>query len=154
MGLKPQAGANVKGKTTEFNITEEVSKKLAKRPVKKVKEIVGDGEEIEVEDSEDLSRNDIEAIYSRSYFFSFDYVFSEPDFERAQHNDLKMGEMEPSESFNLTLRGYQKQALLFVLLASMSNHQTLTLVGSWMHSLENGTNIAREATSMHPLWSE
>ena len=70
VGLKPQAGANVKGKTTEFNITEDVSKKLAKRPVKKVKEIVGDGEEIEVEDSEDLSRNDIEAIYSRSYIFS------------------------------------------------------------------------------------
>lgn len=74
VGLKPQAGANVKGKNTEFGITEEVSKKLAKRPVKKVKEIVGDGEEIEVEDTEDLSRNDIEAIYTKCYFFSFDYV--------------------------------------------------------------------------------
>ncbi|KIM47670.1 hypothetical protein M413DRAFT_22297 [Hebeloma cylindrosporum] len=119
VGLRPQAGANVKGKNAEFNITEEVPKKLAKRPIKKVKEIVGDGEEIEVEDTEDLSRNDIETIYTR-----------------AQQNDIKMGEMEPAESFNLTLRGYQKQALF------------------WMHSLENGTNIAREATSMHPLWSE
>lgn len=74
VGLKPQAGANVKGKNTEFNVTEEGSKKLAKRPVKKVKEIVGDGEEIEVEDTEDLSRNDIEAIYTRCYLFFFDYV--------------------------------------------------------------------------------
>lgn len=74
VGLKPQAGTNVKGKNTEFNITEEVSKKLAKPPIKKVKEIVGDGEEIEVEDTEDLSRNDIEAIYTRCCFFSFDYV--------------------------------------------------------------------------------
>ena len=39
---------------------------------------------------------------------------SELDLKRAQHNDLKMGEMEPTESFNLILRGYQKQALLFV----------------------------------------
>jgi DNA repair protein RAD5 len=74
VGLKPQAGANVKGKSAEFNVTEEVSKKSAKRPVKKIKEIVGDDEEIEVEDTEDLSRNDIEAIYTRCYPFSFDYV--------------------------------------------------------------------------------
>jgi DNA repair protein RAD5 len=71
VGLKPQAGANVKGKSAEFNITEEVSKKSAKRPVKKIKEIVGDGEEIEVEDTEDLSRNDIEAIYTRWSPFLF-----------------------------------------------------------------------------------
>lgn len=73
VGLKPQAGANVKGKNAEFNVTE-VSKKSVKRSVKKIKEIVGDGEEIEVEDTEDLSRNDIEAIYTRCYLFSFDYM--------------------------------------------------------------------------------
>ena len=30
---------------------------------------------------------------------------------RAQHNDHMMGEMEPVDTFNLTLHGYQKQAL-------------------------------------------
>ncbi|KAF8956086.1 RAD5-like protein [Flammula alnicola] len=119
VGLKPQAGANVKSKKSDAKIQEEALKKMAGRPVKKVKEIVGDGEEIEVEDAEDLSKNDIDAIYSK-----------------AQHNDRNMGVMEPAESFNLTLRGYQKQALF------------------WMHSLETGTMDAREATSMHPLWSE
>ena len=113
VGLKPQAGAKVKGKNTESNIAEKMSKKLPKRPVKKVKEIVGDGEEIEVEDTEDLSRNDIEAIYTRCFFFSFNYMLV-LTLKRAQHNDVKMGVMEPTESFNLTLRGYQKQALLFV----------------------------------------
>jgi DNA repair protein RAD5 len=39
-----------------------------------------------------------------------------PPFIRAQHKDQSMGEMEPAHSFNLTLRGYQKQALLSVLL--------------------------------------
>lgn len=31
---------------------------------------------------------------------------------RAQHNDRTMGLMEPADTFTLTLRGYQKQALL------------------------------------------
>jgi len=70
VGLKPQAGANVKGKNKETDMPEEAFKKLAKRPIKKIKEIVGDGEEIEVEDTEDLSKNDIEAIYTKCYFFS------------------------------------------------------------------------------------
>ncbi|KAJ2918384.1 hypothetical protein MD484_g2007, partial [Candolleomyces efflorescens] len=69
---------------------------MASRPVKKVKEIVGDGEEIEVEDDGDLSTNDIDSIY-----------------KRAQHNDKVMGQMEPAETFALTLRSYQKQALLY-----------------------------------------
>ncbi|PPQ79873.1 hypothetical protein CVT25_002929 [Psilocybe cyanescens] len=116
LGLKPQAGANVKGNDMA---QEDNLKKFAKRPVKKVKEIVGDGEEIEVDDSEELSKNDIDTIYTR-----------------AQHNDRTMGEMEPAESFSLILRGYQKQAL------------------HWMHSLETGTMDAREASSMHPLWSQ
>lgn len=38
---------------------------MAQRKTKKVKEIVGDGEEIEVEDAEDLSKNDIDQIYKR-----------------------------------------------------------------------------------------
>lgn len=43
-------------------------------------------------------------------------------FIRAQHNDRSMGEMEPAHSFNLTLRGYQKQALLFVPLLLFKVH--------------------------------
>ena len=31
--------------------------------------------------------------------------------DRAQHNDRTMSGMEPADTFNLTLRGYQKQAL-------------------------------------------
>ncbi|KAH9486419.1 DNA repair protein RAD5 [Psilocybe cubensis] len=116
LGLRPQAGANVQ--TNEMS-HEENLQKLAKRPVRKVKEIVGDDEEIEVDDSEELTKNEIDAIYSR-----------------AQHNDRTMAEMEPSDSFSLTLRGYQKQAL------------------RWMHSLETGTMDAREASSMHPLWNQ
>ncbi|KAF9011125.1 SNF2 family N-terminal domain-containing protein [Cyathus striatus] len=84
-----------------------------------VKEVVGDGEEIEVDDAEALSTNDIDMIY-----------------KKAQRNDREMSTMEPADSFGLSLRGYQKQALL------------------WMYSLETGDLDARESTSMHPLWSQ
>ena len=56
VGLKPQAGADFQ---------EEATKVTLKRPIKKVKEIVGDGEEIELEDAEVLSDNDIGAIYQK-----------------------------------------------------------------------------------------
>ncbi|KAK0481797.1 P-loop containing nucleoside triphosphate hydrolase protein, partial [Armillaria novae-zelandiae] len=85
----------------------------------KAKEIVGDGEEIEVEEEESLSKNDLDMIY-----------------EKAQQGDHAMREMEPADTFNLSLRGYQKQALF------------------WMQSLESGKSDAREATSMHPLWCQ
>ncbi|RXW22669.1 hypothetical protein EST38_g3186 [Candolleomyces aberdarensis] len=62
LGLRPQAGAKSKSKHDE-SITHEALKKMAARPAKKVKEIVGDGEEIEVEDGGDLSTNDIDSIY-------------------------------------------------------------------------------------------
>ncbi|KAG6846037.1 hypothetical protein H0H87_006401 [Tephrocybe sp. NHM501043] len=118
IGLKPQAGANVRAPNDEAKIQETLSR-IAKHKSKKVTEIVGDNEEIEVDDAEDLSKNDIDAIY-----------------KRAQHNDRTMGIMEPSDTFALTLRGYQKQALF------------------WMHSLESGKMDARESSSMHPLWSQ
>ena len=54
VGLKPQAGADLQ---------EETLRATHERPSKKVKEIVGDGEEIELEDAEVLSDNDIDAIY-------------------------------------------------------------------------------------------
>ncbi|KAG5643141.1 hypothetical protein DXG03_001531 [Asterophora parasitica] len=119
IGLKPQAGANFRAPKDEERIQEEALKRLAKHKSKMVTEIVGDDEEIEVDDAEDLSKNDIDAIY-----------------KRAQHNDRVMGTMEPADTFTFTLRGYQKQALL------------------WMHSLELGKMDARESSSMHPLWTQ
>lgn len=63
VGLKPQAGADLQNPDTK--VQEEALKGTVKRPVKKVKEIVGDGEEIELEDAEVLSDNDIDAIYQK-----------------------------------------------------------------------------------------
>lgn len=63
-----------------------------------------------------------------------------------------MNEMEPAGSFSLTLRGYQKQALLFVF--NILTDFLVSFESSWMHSLETGSLDAREATSMHPLWSQ
>lgn len=65
LGLKPRAGVNVKGKKYNAQTEEDALKKLAKRPVKKVKEIVGDGEEVEVDDAEELSKNDIDSIFTK-----------------------------------------------------------------------------------------
>ncbi|KAJ6486097.1 DNA repair protein RAD5 [Mycena vitilis] len=119
LNLRPQAGANFSGRKSDEEIHEEAMKKMAQRKSKKVKEIVGDGEEIEVEEGEELTENDLDRIY-----------------RKAQKSDRTMGEMEPPSTFTFTLRGYQKQALL------------------WMHSLELGKMDAREASSMHPLWSQ
>jgi hypothetical protein len=58
VGLKPQAGAKTQ-------MREEALKITCERPVKKVREIVGDGEEIELEDAEVLSKSDIDAIYQK-----------------------------------------------------------------------------------------
>ncbi|KAI0684760.1 SNF2 family N-terminal domain-containing protein [Cytidiella melzeri] len=83
-------------------------------------EIVGDGEEVEIDaDAEDLSDNQLNLIY-----------------KKAQRDDSTMAEMEPANTFTLTLRGYQKQAL------------------SWMHAMEMSTESARKEHPMHPLWKE
>lgn len=60
----PQAGVNFKGKQHDPKIHEEALK-MARHPGKKVKEVVGDGEEIEVDDVEDLSKKDLDTIYSK-----------------------------------------------------------------------------------------
>ncbi|CAK5264621.1 unnamed protein product [Mycena citricolor] len=119
LNLRPQAGANLSGSKSDEEIHDEAMKNIAKHKPKKVTEIVGDGEEIEVDEGEELTENDIDLIY-----------------QKAQRGDKTMGEMEPPDTFTLTLRGYQKQALL------------------WMHSIELGKMDAREASSMHPLWSQ
>lgn len=65
IGLKPQAGANFDGRNADEKSNEEVLDRLAKKKSKKVTEVVGDGEEIEVDDAEDLSKNEIDAIYNK-----------------------------------------------------------------------------------------
>ncbi|KAK1218085.1 DNA helicase rad5 [Marasmius sp. AFHP31] len=122
LGLRPRSGASISGRKTEEELQQEARTIYAQsqaKTAKKITETVGDGEEIEVEEGEELSRNDIDMIY-----------------RKAQHHDRQMGEMEPAETFALQLRGYQKQALL------------------WMDALESGKTDAREAASMHPLWSQ
>ncbi|KAG7099770.1 hypothetical protein E1B28_001582 [Marasmius oreades] len=119
LGLRPKAGASVTGNKEEELQQEATQIYTQSQAGKKRTETVGDGEEIEVEEGEELSSNDINMIY-----------------RKAQHHDRQMGTMEPAESFALQLRGYQKQALL------------------WMNSVESGKADAREPSSMHPLWSE
>ncbi|KAF8640564.1 hypothetical protein AX17_000226 [Amanita inopinata Kibby_2008] len=109
--LKPQAGASVGN-------SKSVGHSHGTAPKRK-KITVGDGEEVEIETDEELSNNDIDVIY-----------------RRAQVYDSAMAEMEPLDSFTLTLHGYQKQALL------------------WMYSIENGKISARQSSSMHPLWCQ
>ncbi|KIY50627.1 hypothetical protein FISHEDRAFT_39163 [Fistulina hepatica ATCC 64428] len=121
LGLKPQVAAPVGvgkvGRKAREKALKEVPSPTQK--LKTHKEVVGDGEEIEVDDSEVLSSGDLDMIYMR-----------------AQQNDKTMGSMEPADSFSMTLRSYQKQALC------------------WMHSQESGIMDAREATAMDPLWSQ
>ncbi|KAF8557658.1 hypothetical protein OG21DRAFT_1482121 [Imleria badia] len=123
VNLRPRAGARALGNdqipsgSNEREIGKPAQKPAASKKTRT--EIVGDGEEIEVEEGEELSDNQLDQIY-----------------RRAQQHDQAMEEMNPSSTFTLTLRGYQKQAL------------------TWMYSMESGEVSAREATSMHPLWSE
>lgn len=65
LGLKPVASTNPKGKKSVNG----VRKRVGKHPGKRVKEIVGDGEEIEVDDGEELSKNEIDSIYNRYRHF-------------------------------------------------------------------------------------
>lgn len=58
IGLSPQSGANVK-LDKPIDVIPNTTKANRKT------EIVGDGEEIEVEDGEDLSKGDLDVIYQR-----------------------------------------------------------------------------------------
>jgi hypothetical protein len=87
LGLKPQAGVNFKGPKQKESVTHEALKKMAPRPAKKKKEVVGDGEEIEVDenDEEVLSTNDINSIYKKSElpFSSLVYLSDSRNLERS-----------------------------------------------------------------------
>ncbi|KZT08557.1 uncharacterized protein LAESUDRAFT_648872 [Laetiporus sulphureus 93-53] len=125
LDLKPHRGSSFNRKANSQLVKQDLEALIQQPDVKKGKksvrtEIVGDGEEIEVEgEGDDLSDNELDLIY-----------------KRAQENDHQLDEMDPADSFTLTLRRYQKQALC------------------WMHSIETGATSAREERSMHPLWKE
>ncbi|KAF8338153.1 P-loop containing nucleoside triphosphate hydrolase protein [Cantharellus anzutake] len=99
--------------------------KVQPRSSGKAKEVIGDeedAEEVEVE-GEELTDQQVANIYTK-----------------AQQSEklLRMPEMQPSSSFTLTLRPYQKQAL------------------KWMYDLEmgKGDEETEANNSMHPLWEE
>lgn len=64
LGLKPQAEAIQRGGKQEGELHQNAPMQLGKQKVK-AKEIVGDGEEIEVEEEETLSKNDLDMIYEK-----------------------------------------------------------------------------------------
>ncbi|CAE6501552.1 unnamed protein product [Rhizoctonia solani] len=84
-------------------------------------EMIGEGEEAEEAEleGEELNKNQLGDIY-----------------EKAQRGDKQLAFMDPADSFALTLRPYQQQAL------------------HWMYNLERGDVSARDSTSLHPLWEE
>ncbi|QRW24790.1 hypothetical protein RhiXN_11702 [Rhizoctonia solani] len=94
---------------------EMVEKKL------KTTETIGEGEEAEEAEleGEELNTNQLGDIY-----------------QKAQRGDKQLAFMDPADSFALTLRPYQQQALC------------------WMYNLERGEASARDSTSLHPLWEE
>lgn len=111
IGLKPQAGACFTGRKPDELVHEEALKRMDQSKSKTTKEVVGDGEEIEVEDGENLNSNELDMIYRKQVDQSPSPVYPN-DNGRAQRHDRSMSEMEPSSTFTLSLRGYQKQALL------------------------------------------
>ena len=72
IGLRPLKGSGLFGKKSEADLKPDDVLQLAERPddpktIDVRKEVVGDGEEIEVEtDGEDLSENQLNMIYKRS----------------------------------------------------------------------------------------
>ncbi|CAE6356649.1 unnamed protein product [Rhizoctonia solani] len=87
----------------------------------KTTEIIGEGEETEEAEleGEELNNNQLGDIY-----------------QKAQRGDKQLAFMNPADSFALTLRPYQQQALC------------------WMHNLERGEASAKDSISLHPLWEE
>lgn len=118
VGLKARAGVDYSKYRDKNDVElhgETVAQTTRAKKTTEVKtEIVGDGEEVEVDDGEDLSENELDMIYKKYAHVHYHLVLSSPinHFLRAQRNDQTMGEMEAPDTFTLTLRGYQKQALL------------------------------------------
>jgi DNA repair protein RAD5 len=77
----------------------------------------------DVDDGTELSENQLDSVYNR-----------------AQQHDLALPEVEPADSFALTLRPYQKQALGWMLKMEEKPHR---------HKRQG-----REVKALHPLWEE
>ncbi|EFQ89060.1 hypothetical protein PTT_09071 [Pyrenophora teres f. teres 0-1] len=73
----------------------------------------------EAEEGEELEQDQLDSLY-----------------KKAQSFDFETPTMEPTDSFRMDLRKYQKQALF------------------WMVSKEKDQSIEDKETSMHPLWEE
>ncbi|CAE6450930.1 unnamed protein product [Rhizoctonia solani] len=137
VGLRPKRsgfsdftkGGGRKGqkKTSRTELGEEADSKSTKQGSGSGKtkatttETIGEGEEAEEAEleGEELNRNQLGDIY-----------------EKAQRGDKQLAFMDPADSFTLTLRPYQQQAL------------------HWMYNLERGEVSARDSASLHPLWEE
>ncbi|KIJ52509.1 hypothetical protein M422DRAFT_202622 [Sphaerobolus stellatus SS14] len=122
LDIKPvKQNAFLRDTASTTDVLENIKDTAETKPVDKGKRKAGPDEDAEgaEDDEEVLTEGQLDIIY-----------------KKAQKNDRSMPETEPADTFTLTLRPYQKQALL------------------WMHSLESGTANARDADSMHPLWEE
>jgi DNA repair protein RAD5 len=67
VGLRAQAGAGAKSKGRKYNqkVEDTISSLAERKPGKIKKELVGDGEEVEVDSIEELSDNDLNLIYRK-----------------------------------------------------------------------------------------
>lgn len=117
VGLKAQMAApalDAKGATHTFKGKVEQPPKTKKSARK---EVIGEGEdaeEVEVDDDEEVLQDaELDLIY-RKYAPNKISAYALTLATRAQKHDQDMEEMEPADSFVMTLRPYQKQALKYL----------------------------------------
>lgn len=65
LSLEPQCGVKLSGLTEQEEMHKDTVKNISKAKARKVTEIVGDGEEVEVEVDGELTNNDLDMIYKR-----------------------------------------------------------------------------------------
>lgn len=65
VGLRPQAGTKSKAKKYNQKLEDAIDDVARRKAGKTKKEVVGDGEEIEVDSAEELSNNDLSLIYQK-----------------------------------------------------------------------------------------
>lgn len=97
----------------------DLAEKREKQPPKSKKAEAGSSTPSEDEDGEELQQDQLDSLY-----------------KKAQSFDFSTPEAEPAQTFAMTLRPYQKQAL------------------HWMLSKEKNEKEKRRQVSMHPLWEE
>lgn len=102
-----------------LDAAELVEKREKETPKVKKADAAGSSTPSEDEDGEELQQDQLDALYKKAQSFDFDTP-----------------EAEPADTFAMTLRPYQKQAL------------------HWMLSKEKNEKAKRREVSMHPLWEE